>query len=447
MRAALAPLIALLAGVSLLAACGGGGGGSSSSVAPSSSVIMAATPTPAPTPSPAVPSAQTPRASDAFVDAAGINVHLNYGATIYATQFPLIATRLESLGVRHIRDGITLGQPQLCTEAQQLVAAGIHLDVISAPSVSAADLAAYAACVSPAIEAIEGPSEYDVSNDPNWAQTIDAYQPVLYAAAKTLGTLPVISPAFTSAANYTAVGSLRASTDDANMHDYFAGHNPGTAGWGGTDAFGAYGALTWNINVALQPSGTKPVMSTETGYSDALDIDAVSAAVKEHYLLRTLLEQWNAGIVRTYLYELVDEGATPYSHFGLLDASGNPKPAFTAVQGLLAHVADPGTAPTLVPLSLGIGGAASIHHVLLQKRNGTYVLALWNEVSEWNVDQQTAIATAPLPVTLSFATAPSAIATTTFDDASGTATTQTHATGTVIGVSISGNPTLVDITR
>src|SRR5258708_38226170 len=46
--------------------------------------------------------------ADQFVDSAGINVHLHYTNTLYGTNFSLIQTSLQQLGVRHLRDGIAL---------------------------------------------------------------------------------------------------------------------------------------------------------------------------------------------------------------------------------------------------------------------------------------------------------------------------------------------------
>ena len=387
-----------------------------------------------------------PRSSDAFVDAAGVNVHLGYGATVYGTHFATIAARLMSLGVRHIRDGTYPGQRQICSELQQLAAAGIHLDVITTPQLTAAQLTAYAACAASAIELVEGPNEYDQAGHVNWAATLSAYQTVAYAAAKSLGAQPVIGPSLTSEASYRTAGSLAASLDYGNMHDYFAARNPGTPGWGGTDAFGTAGSLAWNIASAAQVSGTKPIMSTETGYSESIDAYAVPAATKARYLMRTLLEGWNAGVARTYIYELADEGAAPFSHYGLLDGSAHAKPAYTALKNLLAHDADRGASPVLTPLAYTLGAAGSVHHALVQRRNGKYVLMLWNEVAEWDPIGGTPIARVAQRVTLTFAAPPRALAATTFDD-SGNTTTASLAANATVTLSVGGSPVLVDITR
>ncbi len=51
------------------------------------------------------------------------------------------------------------------------------------------------------------------------------------------------------------------------------------------------------------------------------------------------------GVKRTYLYELLDEVSSP--GYGLIDENMNPKPAFLAVQNLIANLWDKG--PSFTP--------------------------------------------------------------------------------------------------
>ena len=46
-----------------------------------------------------------------FTDSVGVNVHLAYGNTVYAQQFPQIMQSMISLGVKHYRDGLNQYAP------------------------------------------------------------------------------------------------------------------------------------------------------------------------------------------------------------------------------------------------------------------------------------------------------------------------------------------------
>jgi hypothetical protein len=200
--------------------------------------------------------------------------------------------------------------------------------------------------------------------------------------------------------------------------------------------------------MAQQSTSSKPIMSTETGYGDSgADPNWVSPTVKMHYTLRTFLEHWNAGIVRTDLYQLLDQGGSPFSSYGLLDSAGNVKPAYTALANLIAHLADPGTPFTPTAASFGMTAGTSVHHAVFQRRNGSFCLALWVEAPEWDPNTETPIAVAPQPVVLGLQTQPKMGTVTTFNDTTGAVTTNTlypAADGTVT-LNVTGGVTLVDV--
>jgi hypothetical protein len=99
------------------------------------------------------------------------------------------------------------------------------------------------------------------------------------------------------------------------------------------------------------------------------------------YTLRNLLAMWNHGVARTYIYELIDEGTDPTNkedNFGLLYNNAAPKPAYTALRNLIALLADHG--PAFAPQSLKwsmAGDTANVEDTLLEKRDGSFYLALW----------------------------------------------------------------------
>ena len=90
---------------------------------------------------------------------------------------------------------------------------------------------------------------------------------------------------------------------------------------------------------------------------------------------RLFLEYFNQGFPRTYSYEFIDEKADttndPQMHFGLLRFDGSAKPAFTAVANLIQILKDPGATFSPAKLDYKMTGALnSVHHTLLQKRDG-----------------------------------------------------------------------------
>jgi hypothetical protein len=348
----------------VLASCGGGGGlaaavtpPTTGSSAQAAGIVGGATArsatTIAATPQPHVISnaVENPKAADAFVESIGVDVHLFYKGTAYADDFPAFASLLIASGIRHIRDGVidTDWQPYY-DHLNSLGAAGVHADLITSVNQSVGLISSYPAHLHSSIESFEGPNEYDRSGDPNWASTLASFQQNLYSALSS--RYPIIGPSLTSEASWAAVGDLSGSLDYGNMHDYLEGHNPGASGWGAVDAFGTFASIGWNMAVAAQVSKSKAIEATETGYGDVGRF-AVPPAVKAKYTVRSLLEHFNRGVRRVYLYEFLDEGNDGFGAFGLVTSTLSPKPAYVAVKTLIGHLADKG--PDFVPVPLTYG--------------------------------------------------------------------------------------------
>jgi hypothetical protein len=141
------------------------------------------------------------------------------------------------------------------------------------------------------------------------------------------------------------------------------------------------------------------VWATETGYGTASNYNTYSLDLptQAKYIGRTLIQQLENSIARTYLYQFSDicsdnlNGCPGgYAEFGLVAMNNGdytnltPKPSYYEVQGLIATFSDPGTPFTVTPWSYGISGTtANIVLAPFQKRNGTYVLAIWNKSPGW----------------------------------------------------------------
>ena len=319
------------------------------------------------------------RSASRFVDSIGFNVHLSYRDTGYGN-FARIETLLRGIGVRHLRDGVTLGQTDTCSEARRLAADDVRFTYITQANPTADLLTKWSACVGPAVEAFEGLNEYDISHpaaDTNWVGTVRSSQQALFRSVKQtpqLTALAVVGPSLTSEAAFRSVGDLSSAMDDGNMHNYFSNHEPETGGWGD----GGYGSIAYNVRVAQAVDAAKPIESTETGYGTDRADQSVDDVAQATYLPRLLLEQFAAGIPRTFPYEFVDEGPPPYAHYGIVNGDLSPKPAYTALASLIAALRAGPSSPSGGTLSYALdGGGDALHHLLLQTGNGHFVLALW----------------------------------------------------------------------
>jgi len=332
--------------------------------------------------------------ADAFVDSVGVNVHLHYQDTSYSN-FPKVKQALLGLGLRHVRDGLTDTTWQdYYDRHNELGQSGIR--GIYTTSVTQSDqlLIDYPTRMKDNFEGYESPNEYDQSGDPNWPETLAKFVTRLNATVKAnSGTskFPVIGPSLTSQEAFTRMRGA-CTFDSANLHDYCGGHNPGTLGWGSN----GYGSLTWNLANVTAACPGKPVITTETGYqTDPSLSQGITEEVTAKYVPRVFLEQWRRGIRRTYLYELVDMPAgfpAGDSKFGLLRSDFSAKPAYSALLNLLHLLSDPGPSYAGQDLAFTLAGdVANIDHVLFEKRDGTFYLALWVEEPSYDVNSKKAL--------------------------------------------------------
>lgn len=318
-----------------------------------------------------------PAAAERLVDSVGVNVHLHYDNTPYRDRFPLMKRRLLELGVRHVRDGLVdTTWRRYYQRHNELGEVGIKGTFITSPDQSLELWADYPSRVKSSFENYEAPNEYDIKGRrPDWAPVLRDTLRHMHSLKEDprVARFPIYGPSLTSEKAYRQLGDVSAYYDFANLHNYYGGRHPSTRGWGPK----RYGSLGWHFNLTTQYAHGKPIVTTETGYKDhPSEMNWVPQDVAARYMPIAILEQFRAGIVRTYLYELIDFPKS--GHFGLLNPDGSPKPAFNAVQSLLRLLADPG--PPFIPQSLAYtvrNDSGEVRHVVFQKRDGTSFVALW----------------------------------------------------------------------
>ena len=385
-----------------------------------------------------------------FVGSIGVNTHLDFTGSTY-NNIKLIENAIEYLGVKNLRD--------LPENSADIGASGLWQQVANAtgakfdayiPEGSAASMSSSLSLITTLagqgiLNFVEGPNEED---DPyavslgNNLTTAAAFQKQFYTAMHQLG-LPVIDISFgqgwgsSSTGDYGTVGNLSAYADYANAHTYFGTGNP---------PLSAINAL--NSDAQLAAPG-KPVITTEMGwYTDgsAIDSSNVSQTVQAKYMLDGLLDAYQAGDAKTYLYELVDQHAKSDSedNFGLFNADGTAKPAAVALHNLTTLLADNGGSFTPGSLSYSLSGTlSSDHSLLLEKSDGTFWLALWNETRLSGPSAPTDVVVPNHTVTLNLASMASSV--TIYDPLSGTTAVQSATSTQTVQISLPDHPILIEI--
>ena len=420
----------------------------------------------------------TLRSAD-FVSSEGVNTHIPYTDGAYSNVSAIIAD-LSYLGIDHVRDGLNspgqFGGAPLSSYIA-IARAGVRFTLMVGGGGSLA--ASGGTPTDPSLDQRVGYIDQLVQAVPGSVAAVEGTneinnQPILYDGQGGQGT---------GAAELDAALAMQRQLyslvhADPNLRgvpvDYFTGYGAGsipvgpdpatTAGLADADTQhpypnGGQPPAFWvsraqalgNESAADAAAGARAVY-TETGYSsNGGTAGAVSPDVQAKYTLDLLLDDARQGIAETDLYELLDAYA-PGSRqgdagYGLFDSKGAPKPVATALHNLNAILADTGAqaaAFTPAPLAYTLAGQDSTSSsLLMQKSDGTYILALWDEQPIWNAASGTQIAPASHQVTLSLSgTGDRAIA--LYDPMSGEQAVATS-TGTSATVTLSDHALLLSI--
>jgi hypothetical protein len=320
--------------------------------------------------------------ADDLVDSIGVNTHFAYTNTYYYQQYNKTISALSAAGIRHIRDGYypwPAGN-QMYKIHQALKASGIGTDYVVSydPLTTVSGLMLFQSLAGD-MESLEGPNEFDLNGGSNWDASLRSFMPSLHEAGAVLH-VPVLGPSLFQETSYGKLGDISPYIDYSNLHIYFGGRNPGTNGWGSVNAEGhSYGSILWwldNANVSapgaasyVTESGYNQTPTTTTPYTVPYDVASI-------YTIQTIFEMMTDGIKRSYLYEMMDDPSSP--QLGLMTKTLQPKYSYTALKSLTGFLADKGASfvPGKLQYSL-TGSTTNVHHLLMQKQDGTFYLALW----------------------------------------------------------------------
>ncbi|WP_145139461.1 hypothetical protein [Roseomonas gilardii] len=355
-------------------------------------------------------------AADSLVDSIGVNIHCWPGNSyIEGDRWEkVILPALRDLRIRHARDGIGLDRGVL-TRLRQVAQAGIRLTLLSGPeATSSVELSrALDEVGRENIAMLEGVNEPDgwwggrPGHTPEMA--ID-HQRILSGIGRARD-IPVIASALIQAGNRARFARQAPYAQYGNVHPYPAGRMPETGGWGDN----GYGSLRWARDLLVTPLlGAKaPFVATEVGYHNAITQKARSTnphsgcpeSVSAAYEPRLFLYYRRFGVARSFKYELFDQGTDkddPEQNFGWLRHDGSRKPGFHAMRNLIAAFSDPGPAfaPARLPVNLS-GETEGLETALFQKRDGSFLLALWLAKSLWDVHSFTETPVPPQQVRIS----------------------------------------------
>jgi hypothetical protein len=357
-----------------------------------------------------------------FNNSIGVATHL-YDLNLPDGNTQAMINALTTAGIKHIRDGysvpITLPWATYLSDEtsifREVQAAGIDIDLgitgcpndgtTAPPSVWASTVVAN--LDTSKIDYLELTNEIDNFCGTNWLTGANSFMQDFSSAIRAnpdLKSIPIIGPSFVNSSSVMDLGNLSSYINYGNIHPYMNGDPPQSS------------YITGSQFPFIAPdSGSDPVIATEVGNQTANlalndgAYEPVPDSVQAIYAVNTYLEHYIAGVKRTYEYELVDDAddsstnnMTPEDHFGLLNYDFSPKPAYTAIKNLISLLSD---TSNFTPGSLGYtlsGANSTTHSLLMEKQNGSYWLAVWQDDSVYDRDTRTDIPLTQVPVTLKF---------------------------------------------
>jgi hypothetical protein len=328
------------------------------------------------------------RPADDAAELVGVNTHLVYNGTVYDTAYEtIVKPRLLELGARYIRDWVTT-DPKHIARYHELARHGVRSLLINWDPGPAARDAVRALNGDPSrpVAMVEPANERDCDRKRDWAPTMRDFQKAMWQSYKSdpaTADIPVLGPSFCNTRDSPLMlarvfPDAAQYMDRGNLHDY-SGRAPELSRGGG-----------WGIDVNRaiaeyrKLAGAKPLVSSETGYKMSEPVPnhpIVSQRAAAKYIPRTFLVHLLKGFTHVFLYQLINNT----EDFGLLNEDGTPRLQFLAVRDYIELFRDPGPGFETGTLDYTLEGDTSdVWKVLLQKRDGTFYLVLWQGVNSYN---------------------------------------------------------------
>jgi hypothetical protein len=233
--------------------------------------------------------------------------------------------------------------------------------------------------------------------------------------------------------------------DYANTHNYVCGHSSKLVDnvcWNAVDPTlngdwdGMYveyghtwhGGFTGYSNADLV---TLPKVSTETGWLTQGN-GAITDEQQARVFLNLYLAAYKRGWSYTFIYMLRDDPVQGY--WGLFDTSYQPKKSGLYLHNLTTILADSGTVQATGTLDYAIPAEPpTVHDLLMQKSDGTFALAVWDERPGGGTDAVTVSLGKTRPVV------------NVYDPTTGTSPTQTLSNVGSVMLTLSDHPVILAI--
>ncbi|SDB82364.1 calcium-binding protein [Paraburkholderia lycopersici] len=350
--------------------------------------------------------------ADAFLQTLAVVTHVSYTDGAYVN-VRNVADDMAWLGIHHVRDyapGASIPFSSYVYLAQR----GVKFNFLTGADFekSVGQAAKLNAAVPGSVAAIEGPNE--INNFPVSYHGLTggaaglAVQRDLYARVHGMPELAGVPVYDATGYDPKLVETRTDSADYANQHVYPQnGEQP-----------------LWNANgdkwmlaaIHLGQRFQLPLVITEFGYFSLPQAGWYMLGVDEPTQAKGVLNGYMdavaAGVKRLYVYELLDEKPDPQHnndemHYGLFRNDNSPKPVAYAIRNLTsilnANTARRASAAARGTLAYTLSDMpASANSLLLQKKDGRFVLALWNETLIWNRATGTPLTSPPARVGLDF---------------------------------------------
>jgi hypothetical protein len=390
------------------------------------------------------------RTSD-FVSTLGVNTHI--GSTGYNNPTQLDAL-LSYLGINNVRQSSPIDSAGFNNiKALGQLGAKIDLIINGGGPVNLAGAMQNVHDLAPYLNAVENVNEVNIwpisYGGFSGVDAAVALQKDLYAAVRgdsALNGVPVYMFTIGGAdpAAFPSIGDLSAYTDYANIHSY--------PPHGLRPIFVIHAA----IDGGRTDAPSKPVVITETGFytTNAVGWGGLPETMQANYILGEVLDEASAGVSRTYLYDLIDDGADPgllnqEDHFGLFHFDGSPKLSAIALHNLTTILTDPGAAAaTFTPTAfyftaMGVPYNYTGNTMELDKSDGSHLIAVWNEEQLWNTDTQTTMPAIHYPVTVTLDSTYHSVL--VFDPTVGTAPVQTLTNVAQVSLDLVDHPYIIQV--